>query len=166
MTLSTLEDEKMTDAISKNHEKKIQRKQRRFQHMIANDAGVVCCNQPTKVGFSMRYLCLDKFAAFIDFRNNCVQNLVICNAGLSTGLDQTALVSEFSQFGALNDVCLLRDKSYCFVICADEINSREIYNATHAKSRLGQNDTVIYLTYCIEGLSFYIKKCGIWVVGI
>lgn len=81
-----------------------------------------------------------------------MQNLVICNAGLSTGLDQTALVSEFSKFGALSDVCLLRDKSYCFVICADDTNAKQIYEGTHAKSLLGQNETVIYLTYCTEGL--------------
>lgn len=77
---------------------------------------------------------------------------MVCNAGLSTGLDQTALVSEFSKYGDIIDVCLLRDKSYCFVVCADEINARKIYENTHAKSRLGQNDTVIYLTYSTEGM--------------
>lgn len=49
MTLSPRENDKSTDLISKNHEKKIQRKQKRFQHMIANDAGIVCCDHPTKV---------------------------------------------------------------------------------------------------------------------
>lgn len=49
MTQLALKDDKSTEVISKNHEKKIQRKQRRFQHMITNDAGVICCDQPTKV---------------------------------------------------------------------------------------------------------------------
>lgn len=80
-----------------------------------------------------------------------LQNLVICNAGLSTGLDQTVLVSELTKYGTLANVCLLRDKSYCFVVCADKDSAIKIYDRTHAKSRLGQNDTIIYLTYCIEG---------------
>lgn len=50
----TPEVDKKSDVISKNHEKKIQRKQKRFQHMISNDAGVVCCDQPTKVGFLIK----------------------------------------------------------------------------------------------------------------
>lgn len=36
---------------SKSHEKKIQRKQKRFQHMISKDSGVVCCDEPTQVSF-------------------------------------------------------------------------------------------------------------------
>lgn len=87
-----------------------------------------------------------------------LQNLVICNAGLSTGLDQTALVSELTKFGSVSNVCLLRNKSYCFVVCADVINAQTIYRKCHAISRLGQNDTVIYLTYCIEGMFCSAKK--------
>lgn len=34
---------------SKNHERKIQRKQKRLQHLIANDSGVICCDTPTRV---------------------------------------------------------------------------------------------------------------------
>lgn len=47
----TPEVDKKSDIISKNHEKKIQRKQKRFQHMISNDACIVCCDNPTKVEF-------------------------------------------------------------------------------------------------------------------
>lgn len=76
---------------------------------------------------------------------------MVCNAGLSTGLDQTALVHEFSKFGAVANVHLLRNKSYCFVVCADKDSAIKIYDGTHAISRLGQNDTCIYLTFCTEG---------------
>lgn len=79
------------------------------------------------------------------------QNLVVCNAGLSTGLDQTVLVAELSKFGAISDVCMLREKSYCFAVCVDQTNAQRIYEGVHGKSRLGQNDTVIYLSYCTEG---------------
>lgn len=34
---------------SKNHERKVQRKQKRLQHTISNDSGVICCDEPTRV---------------------------------------------------------------------------------------------------------------------
>lgn len=34
---------------SKNHERKVLRKQKRLQHLITNDSGVVCCDMPTQV---------------------------------------------------------------------------------------------------------------------
>lgn len=52
------------------------------------------------------------------------------------------------KFGTLSNVCMMPGKSYCFVICIDELNAVNIYNETHGKCHLGQNDTVIYLTYC------------------
>lgn len=47
-------DDNESAQFSRNVEKKIQRKQKRFQHMIANDAGVVCCDEPTRVSFERR----------------------------------------------------------------------------------------------------------------
>lgn len=35
---------------SKNHERKVQRKQKRLQHLITNDSSAVCCDAPTQVG--------------------------------------------------------------------------------------------------------------------
>lgn len=43
---------------------------------------------------------------------------------------------------------MLPGKSYCFVICSDTLNAVNIYNETHGKCLLGQNETVIYLSYC------------------
>lgn len=85
------------------------------------------------------------------FKLKSSQNLAICNAGLSTGLDQTSLVSEFTKYGTLSNICLLPGKSYCFVVCADETSAVNIFNGTHGKSLLGQNETVIYLSYCDKG---------------
>lgn len=34
---------------SKNHEKKVQRKQKRFQQLILKDSGIKCCDQPSRV---------------------------------------------------------------------------------------------------------------------
>lgn len=74
--------------------------------------------------------------------------MVVCNAGLSTGLEREALIAEF---GDVHDVHMLRNKSYCFVVCADVSAAVKIYSEAHAKCRLGQNDTVIYLSYCETG---------------
>lgn len=46
---------------------------------------------------------------------------------------------------------MMPGKSYCFAVCTDEASAVNIYNETHGKSRLGQNDTVIYLSYCENG---------------
>lgn len=43
------------NARSKNFEKKAQRKLKRLQHLISNDAGVVCSNDPTKVRNTIHY---------------------------------------------------------------------------------------------------------------
>lgn len=40
---------------SKNHARKVQRKQKRLQHMISNDSGVVCCDEPTRVTLLKSY---------------------------------------------------------------------------------------------------------------
>lgn len=42
-------DEPNEKTLSKNREKKIQRKQKRLQHMISNDLGIECCDQPNRV---------------------------------------------------------------------------------------------------------------------
>lgn len=77
--------------------------------------------------------------------------MVICNAGLCTGLDSPALINEFTKFGAVHDYYLPRNKSYCFVTCASVSDAANIYNNTNSKCRLGQNETVIYLIYCESG---------------
>lgn len=43
------------DVRSKNFEKKTQRKVKRLQYLISNDAGVVCSNDPTKVRKTINY---------------------------------------------------------------------------------------------------------------
>lgn len=45
------EDSSADASISKNLERKIQRKQKRFQHIISTDSGIICCDEPTKVSF-------------------------------------------------------------------------------------------------------------------
>lgn len=49
MTLVSNDAESDTDILSKSREKKIQRKQKRLQHMITDDSGIECCDQPSRV---------------------------------------------------------------------------------------------------------------------
>lgn len=49
MTLLSNDDETNADGLSKSREKKIQRKQKRLQHMIADDTSIECCDQPNRV---------------------------------------------------------------------------------------------------------------------
>lgn len=78
--------------------------------------------------------------------------MVICNAGLCTGLDSPALINEFTKFGAVHDYYLPRNKSYCFVTCVSVSDAINIYNNTNSQCRLGQNETVIYMIYCESGI--------------
>lgn len=81
-----------------------------------------------------------------------MQNLVICNAGLSTGLAMDQLLDEINRVGgSVADVIMVPGKSYCFVRCAERELSRQVYEGLHGKSKLGQNDGVLYLSYCNDG---------------
>lgn len=51
---------KNPNVFSKSREKKIQRKQKRLQHMIADDSGIFCCDQPTRVHFENRAKIVEK----------------------------------------------------------------------------------------------------------
>lgn len=92
---------------------------------------------------------------------NCNQNLVVCNAGLSTGLQQEVLLDEFSRFGAVLEVVMLRDKSYCFVKCGSESCAIAIYDSVHGRSRLSQNGGVIYLSYSTAGTTNRTVLCPV-----
>lgn len=75
----------------------------------------------------------------------------MCNAGLTTGLDETALLTELMKFGSILDIRLLPRKSYCFVVCCNETEAANIYRGVHARAPLGQHGSPIYLTYCDMG---------------
>lgn len=80
-----------------------------------------------------------------------LQNLVICNAGLSTGLKLETLLEELSKYGSVTDVVMLRDKSYCFVKCESVADAEMIYQMVHGKSKLAQNNGILYLSYSAKG---------------
>lgn len=93
----------------------------------------------------------------------CLKNLVICNAGLSTGLQMDQLLEEINRIGrCVTDVIMVPGKSYCFARCSTVDESRLIYEGLHGKCSLGQNDGVLYLSYCADGKYTYI--CNMYLI--
>lgn len=55
MSLAVTDEDNNKNVCSKSQEKKIQRKQKRFQHMISKDSGVVCCDETTQVSLLIKH---------------------------------------------------------------------------------------------------------------
>uniref|UniRef100_A0A182QSX5 Fe2OG dioxygenase domain-containing protein n=1 Tax=Anopheles farauti TaxID=69004 RepID=A0A182QSX5_9DIPT len=111
--------------LSKNVEKKIGKKVKRCQLLIEKDAGTQFSDEPTE----------------------CI---VICNAGLSTGLQQEALLKEALTHGPVSWVLLPPGKSYSFLQCASKQSAEAIYTALHGICTLGQDGAVLLLAFCLE----------------
>lgn len=80
------------------------------------------------------------------------QYLVICNAGLSTGLQMDQLLEEINRVGSsVAEVIMVPGKSYCFARCSSSDQARQVYDGLHGQSKLGQHDGVLYLSYCDDG---------------
>uniref|UniRef100_A0A182KIK7 Fe2OG dioxygenase domain-containing protein n=1 Tax=Anopheles christyi TaxID=43041 RepID=A0A182KIK7_9DIPT len=109
--------------LSKNLEKKIGKKVKRCQLSIEKDAGIEFCDEPTQL-------------------------ITICNAGLSTGLQQEALLKEALQYGTIQHVLFPPGKSYCFLQCSSNSEARAIYAALNGICTLGQDGAVLLLAFC------------------
>lgn len=83
---------------------------------------------------------------------NIFQYLAVCNAGLSSGLQQEDLLDEFVKYGSVEQIFMIKGKSYCFVKCFDEQQAQQIFDTIHGKSKLAQNDGVLYLSFCQNGM--------------
>lgn len=73
--------------------------------------------------------------------------LGILNAGLSTGLTDEAILSEANRYGEVQQLLMLPGKSYAFLICPGDVHAESIFFGMHNKSKLGQNDAVLFLSY-------------------
>uniref|UniRef100_A0A182WDY8 Fe2OG dioxygenase domain-containing protein n=1 Tax=Anopheles minimus TaxID=112268 RepID=A0A182WDY8_9DIPT len=109
--------------LSKNLEKKLVKKIKRCQLLIEKDAGVQFCDEPTEF-------------------------IVICNAGLSTGLQQEALLTETLQHGAIRHVRFPPGKSYSFVQCVSKVSAQSVFTALNGICTLGQDGAVLLLAFC------------------
>ncbi|XP_055700460.1 alkylated DNA repair protein alkB homolog 8 [Phlebotomus papatasi] len=103
--------------------KKILRKTKRCQSIIEQDTGIKCTDTADL-------------------------NLAICNAGLSTGLRPEGVLETIGNVGNVSEIIMLPGKSFCFLSCPTIDDSQRIFDRLHGKAKLGQNQGVIYLSFC------------------
>ena len=96
------------------------------------------------------FLCFDYFGSTSEL-STLFQSLVICNAGLSTGLDVTQLLVEAKNHGNVANIVMIPGKSYSFLECVTEEDAESIYKGLNGLAKLAQNSCVLYLSYCTSG---------------
>ncbi|XP_043268581.1 alkylated DNA repair protein alkB homolog 8 [Venturia canescens] len=103
-------------------ERKCARKQRRAHHRLVRDMNIKCTEQPT-------------------------ENIVVCNAGLVTGLCRETL--ELIVQEVLSDywVSMPSGKSYCFVKCKSKDDALTLYNKIHGRKTLDKSKNPLYLSF-------------------
>ncbi|XP_047367080.1 alkylated DNA repair protein alkB homolog 8-like isoform X3 [Vespa velutina] len=98
------------------------RKQKRAYHRLIKDMNIKCCDKPMK-------------------------NILICNAGLSTGFDKVMLQNIVSPIISNCEFIMPQGRSYCFIKCQLETDAIELYNKIHGRFKLNGQNTPLYLTY-------------------
>lgn len=73
--------------------------------------------------------------------------LMVCNAGLVSGIDREKIINVFSQYSSVRRVLMIPQKSYCFVQCVDEINARRALDAISGKVFFPELNGPLYLLY-------------------
>ncbi|XP_019539800.2 alkylated DNA repair protein alkB homolog 8 [Aedes albopictus] len=114
--------------LSKNAEKKIHKKIKRCQQLLAREVDLKFSEAPTE----------------------CI---VICNAGLSTGLQQEVLLGEILQHGTtpptVEDVVFPAGKSYCYLRFGSTEEAKTVYEGMNGIATLGQDGCVLLMAYCV-----------------
>lgn len=106
--------------------KKLDKKQKRCESIIQNDCKIVASkDEPTKY-------------------------VAILNAGLSTGLTEELVLETAEKYGQIKRLLMLPNKSYCFLECAHISDAVSIVDNMHGIAQIGQNNTVVYLSYFLE----------------
>ncbi|KAI4488319.1 hypothetical protein M0804_005167 [Polistes exclamans] len=98
------------------------RKQKRAYYRLIRDMNIKCCNKPTR-------------------------NILICNAGLSTGLDKEMLQNIVSPVISNCEFIMPLGRTYCFIKCSLETDAIQLYNKIHGHFKLDGQNTPLYLTY-------------------
>lgn len=104
------------------NERKCLRKQKRAQHRLARDLNISCSESPTKY-------------------------LVICNAGLVTGLSEENLKIILDPLVTKYSIRMPPGKSYCFVEFPNEADAKTVYDQLHGNVKILQEKYPLYLTF-------------------
>ncbi|XP_076762827.1 tRNA (carboxymethyluridine(34)-5-O)-methyltransferase alkbh8 [Xylocopa sonorina] len=79
--------------------------------------------------------------------DNLSQYIMICNAGLVTGLQRETLESIIDQFVTNYDLIMPQNKSYCFIKCQSTKDADCVYNKIHGKVKVNEQCTPLYATF-------------------
>lgn len=76
-----------------------------------------------------------------------LQNIVICNAGLVSGLTQECLIENFAKYGNISKILMIPGQSFCFIQFLEMESAIWAMNEINGVLPIGQNNGVIYLSY-------------------
>ena len=93
------------------------------------------------------------------------KHIVICNAGLTTGLTYEEIIEFFQKFGILENVLLLPDKSYSFITFCKVKAATQAYQEVHATLSLKSQHNVLYLAFIDSIPQLQIDPLSIWDQG-
>ncbi|XP_043263037.1 alkylated DNA repair protein alkB homolog 8 [Colletes gigas] len=108
----------MEDKLSR----KSHRKQKRAYHRLLRDMNIKCCDNPTKY-------------------------MMICNAGLMTGLQRETLQNVVDPLVSKYDLVMLPNKSYCFIKFYSINDAEYVYNKIHGQIKLEGRNTPLYASF-------------------
>ncbi|CAL7935142.1 unnamed protein product [Xylocopa violacea] len=123
--------------------KKSRRKQKRAYHRLLRDMNIKCCDNPS-------------------------QYVMICNAGLVTGLQRETLQSVIDPFVAKYELIMPPNKSYCFIKFYSTEDATRVYNKIHGNVKLDEQCTPLYATFTesVPRLDNYIRCQGLLPPGL
>ena len=101
----------------------------------------------------------------IEVKEKVSKNIVVCNAGLTTGATYEELTEFFENYGSLRNLLLLPDKSYSFIEFSNESSASKAYELVHSTLALPSQNNVLYLAYVNKIPEVNINPLNAWNQG-
>ncbi|XP_012286796.1 alkylated DNA repair protein alkB homolog 8 [Orussus abietinus] len=120
--VSSSDNEDIKSTRERKNDRKIVRKQRRAQHRLLRELNINSSDTPT-------------------------EHLMVCNAGLLTGLERETLDHIVGSIVSEYELIMPPRKSYCFVEFVSKIDAQVVYDKVHGRVNLPDKSTPFYLSY-------------------
>lgn len=130
--------------------KKSHRKQKRAYHRLLKDMDIKCCDNPTQVSIHFCNLFITILGIFFHF--TVLQYIMICNAGLVTGLQRKTLQDVIDPFVDLYDLIMPLNKSYCFIKFYSVEVATYVHNKINGNIKINGQNTPLYATFTESGI--------------
>ena len=101
----------------------------------------------------------------IEVQEKASKNIIVCNAGLTTGATYEELTEFFENYGPLQNLLLLPDKSYSFIEFSNELSASKAYQLVHSTLALPSQNNVLYLAYVNKIPEVNINPLNAWNQG-